>query len=170
MDQLVIKKASIEDAELIYSMQIEAFRPLLDKYQDFETSPANENVERTIERLHHKQTDYYLIVFNSITIGAIRIVRKNNQRFRVSPIFILPEYQGKGIAKTTMQSVEKMYNDAIVWELDTILEEQKLCKLYEDLGYIKTGKVMKINEKMTVAFYEKEMVLADMFRKQEETV
>ena len=113
---------------------------------------------QTIERLQQKQTDYYLIVYDKITVGAIRIVRKDNRRYRVSPIFILPEYQGKGIASATMQVVESLYEDAMVWELDTILEEQKLCGLYEKLGYRKTGKVTKINERMTIVFYEKGLV------------
>ena len=158
MEQLVIQKATIEDATLIHSIQLEAFKPLLDKYQDFDTSPANETIQRTIERLQQKQTDYYLIIYDKITVGAIRIVRKDNRRYRVSPIFILPEYQGKGIASATMQVVESLYEDAMVWELDTILEEQKLCGLYEKLGYCKTGKVTKINERMTIVFYEKELV------------
>lgn len=158
MENLVIQKATIEDATLIHSIQVEAFKPLLDKYQDFDTSPANETIQRTIDRVQQKQTDYYFIVYDEITVGAIRIVRKDNRRYRVSPIFILPEYQGKGIASATMQVVESLYEDAVVWELDTILEEQKLCGLYEKLGYSKTGKVVKMNERMTIVFYEKELV------------
>lgn len=103
---------------------MQAFKSLLEKYQDFETSPASENIQRTIDRLHQIQTDYYFIVYNSIKIGAIRIVRKKNRRYRVSPLFILPEYQGKGIAKAMMQTVERMYEDGLVWELETILEEK----------------------------------------------
>jgi len=158
LEQLVIQKATIEDATLIHSIQLEAFKPLLDKYQDFDTSPANETIHRTIDRLQQKQTDYYLIVYDKITVGAIRIVKKGNRRYRVSPIFMLPEYQGKGIASVTMQVAESLYADAVVWELDTILEEQKLCGLYEKLGYRKTGEITKINERMTIVFYEKELV------------
>ncbi|MFJ7934522.1 GNAT family N-acetyltransferase [Sporosarcina sp. NPDC096371] len=158
MEKLVIQKAVVEDAAVIHSIQVEAFKPLLEKYQDFETSPANETIERTITRLQQKQTDYYVMIYDKITVGAIRIVRKDNRRYRVSPIFLLPEYQGKGIASATMQIVERFYEDAIVWELDTIFEEQKLCRLYEKLGYSKTGKITKINERMTIVFYEKELV------------
>ncbi|WP_342505703.1 GNAT family N-acetyltransferase [Sporosarcina sp. FSL K6-2383] len=158
MEQLVIQKAAIEDATFIHSIQVAAFKPLLAKYQDFDTSPANETIQRTTDRLQQKQTDYYLIVYNMITVGAIRIVKKANRRYRVSPIFILPEYQGRGIASVTMRTVESLYKDAVVWELDTILEEQKLCGLYEKLGYRKTGKATKMNERMTIVFYEKELV------------
>ena len=159
MEQLTIEKASIADAEVIYAMQIKAFQPLLDKYQDFETSPANEQFQRTIDRLHQLQTDYYVIFYESIPVGAIRIVNKDNHRHRVSPIFILPEYQGKGIAKLVMRMVEEMYRDAIVWELDTIFEEQKLCGLYESLGYVATGEITKINNQLTIVFYEKKLIL-----------
>ena len=158
LEQLVIQKATIEDATLIHSIQVEAFKPLLDKYHDIDTSPANETIQRTKDRLQQKQTDYYLIIYDKIMVGAIRIVRKDIQRYRVSPIFLLPEYQGKGIASATMQVVENFYEDAVVWELDTILEEPKLCGLYEKLGYSKTGKVTKLNERMTIVFYEKELV------------
>lgn len=153
----MIQKAAVEDATLIHSIQVEAFKPLLDKYQDFDTSPANETIQRTIDRLQQKQTDYYLIVYNKVTVGAIRIVRKENRRYLISPIFILPDYQGKGIAIATMQVVEGLYEDAVVWELNTILEEQKLCRLYEKLGYSKMGKATKMNERMTIVFYEKEL-------------
>ena len=155
LKQLVVQRASIDDAELIYSMQIEAFKPLLTKYRDFETSPANESLDRTIDRLNQKQTNYYLILFELLPVGAIRIVKKESRRYKISPIFVLPEFQGKGIAKATMQTVEKMYSDSLVWELDTILEEPKLCGLYESLGYIATGKTTKINDRMTAISYEK---------------
>ena len=157
MSELVVQRASIDDAELIYAMQIEAFKPLLAKYKDYETSPANESLDRTMDRLNQKQTDYYLIIFRSLPIGAIRIVKKAGHCYRISPIFIHPEFQGKGIAKATMQTIEKMYSDSLVWELDTILEERKLCGLYESLGYMATGKTTKINDEMTAIYYEKKM-------------
>lgn len=72
--------------------------PLLERYQDFDTSPANEPIGKIIDRINQPFTDYYIISDEGISIGGIRIVRKENKRYRVSPIFILPEYQGKGIA------------------------------------------------------------------------
>ncbi|MBE1554209.1 GNAT family N-acetyltransferase [Sporosarcina limicola] len=158
MEQLLITKASIGDAELIHTMQVESFQPLLDKYKDFGTNPANEGIERTIERLNQKQTDYYLISYQTNPVGAIRIAKRDNHRYRLSPIFILPEYQGRGIAKATIQIVEEIYTDWLVWELDTILEECKLCGLYESLGYITTGKITAINDNMRIVFYEKHKV------------
>ena len=41
------------------------------------------------------------------------------------------------------------------WELDTILQEKGNCHLYEKMGYRKTGKMEKVNERMTLVFYRK---------------
>ncbi len=35
-------RARLKDAKEIWEMQIKSFKKLLDKYQDFETNPANE--------------------------------------------------------------------------------------------------------------------------------
>jgi len=152
---ITLIKSGLNDASVIHEMQIKAFMPLLEKYQDYETSPANESVERIIDRLNQSFTDYYIIKSSNISIGAIRIVRKKNNTYRISPIFILPEHQGKGIAQKVFSIVEEIYNDAILWELDTILQEQGYCYLYEKLGYQKTGQIIQINDKMSIVFYEK---------------
>ena len=59
-----------------------------------------------------------------------------------------------GIAQKAIQEVEEIHgNDN--WKLETILQEEKNCHLYEKMGYKKTGKTEKINEKLTLVFYEK---------------
>nr|WP_246578133.1 GNAT family N-acetyltransferase [Clostridium frigoris] len=138
-------------------MQIKAFMSLLSKYKDFETSPANELVEKTVMRINQEFTDYYIIKRDNTTVGCIRIVKKDNKLYRVSPIFILPEYQGFGIAQKVFKIIEELYHDAKAWELDTILQEPRNCYLYEKIGYKKTGKTKIINSKMTLVFYEKHL-------------
>lgn len=44
-------RANIYDAKELHAMQVEAFKELLEKYQDFDTSPANENLEKVEARL-----------------------------------------------------------------------------------------------------------------------
>ncbi|EPY09331.1 N-acetyltransferase GCN5 [Paenibacillus alvei TS-15] len=155
---ITLIKAGLNEASIIHEMQVTAFMPLLNKYQDYETSPANEPMERIIDRINQSFTDYYIIKSSNISIGAIRIVRKENKIYRVSPIFILPEHQGKGIAHKVFSKIEDIYNDARIWELDTILQEQGNCYLYEKLGYQKTGELIQINDNMTIVFYEKRLI------------
>nr|WP_254639239.1 GNAT family N-acetyltransferase [Cohnella sp. GbtcB17] len=131
--------------------------PLLRKYEDFDTNPANETVEQIVERLQQPFSEYCLIVFNTLSVGAIRIVDNQNKTYRVSPIFLLPEYQGRGIAQTVFELIERQYADAEKWELATILQEAGLCYLYEKMGYRRTEGSKVINDKMTIVFYEKRM-------------
>ena len=119
-------RAGIEDAEKLWKMQVTAFKELYDKYQDTETSPATEPMDKIIMRLEQPFTYYYFIIANSMAIGAIRIVDKH-------------EYGG--------------YSD---WELETILEEKGNCYLYEKMGYSQTGEFKPINEKMTLVSYKKQ--------------
>lgn len=150
-------KADVSEAELIHEMQVRAFMPLLEKYQDFETSPANESVERVSARISQPLSDYYIIKYGEAAVGGVRVVQKENHLHWVSPVFILPEYQGHGIAQTVFAILEQIYPDARLWGLATILQEERNCYLYEKLGYVRTGEPKAINDKLTVVVYEKHL-------------
>lgn len=154
-----LTKAELKDAELIHNLQIRSFMALLQKYQDFDTNPANEPINKVIARLMQPFTDYYLVKKDELVIGGIRIVKLENKRYRVSPIFVLPEYQGKGIAQKVFQIIEHIYHDATIWELETIKQEQANCYLYEKIGYRQTGWTKIVNSKMTLVGYEKSPTL-----------
>lgn len=151
---IVLKKALRSDLHMIHEIQVCAFCALLEKYQDYATSPAAENLERIVQRFEENQTDYYLIRTDNENIGMARVCNFG-ERCRLSPICILPEYQGHGYAQKAMAKVESFYPKATLWMLDTILQEEKLCYLYEKLGYRKTGKYETIKPGMDIVFYEK---------------
>jgi len=149
-----LKKATLSDCKQLYELQIKSFKELLDKYQDFDTNPGAEKLERTISRLNEQNSDYYFILLNSKNIGAIRIIRNNNL-CKLKQIYILPEYQGNGYAQQAISITESLYPNFIHWELDTIKQESKLCHLYEKMGYKQTGKEQHIKDGMTLVFYRK---------------
>ncbi len=150
-------KADTDDCCQIHQMQIKAFAYLLDKYHDSTTNPGAEPLERIIQKMEQTFTDYYFIQLGDENIGAIRIVRLHNGACRISPMFILPEFQGKGYAQQAIKNIESLYPDACRWELDTIKQEPKLCYLYEKMGYVTTGKEEDIQPDMTIIFYEKQV-------------
>lgn len=143
-------------AEEIWRMQKAAFADLLNKYQDFDTNPANEPLEKVIMRLKQPFTYFYFIKLNGENIGAIRVVDKklSEEAKHISPLFILPEYRNKGYAQEAILEVEKIHGSC-GWELDTILQESANCHLYEKMGYVKTDKIKKVNSIMTLVFYKK---------------
>jgi GNAT superfamily N-acetyltransferase len=155
-----LEKATIEDASEIHQMQLMAFKNLLDKYKDYDTNPGNESIDKITYRINQKVTDYYIIKYNNVSVGAIRIYNLVDENVcRVSPIFIIPEFQNKKIAQNVFKIIEEKYKPQNGWKLDTILQEEGNCYLYEKMGYKKTGKFEKINDKMDIVFYEKNGLL-----------
>ena len=154
--KIELLRAGVNDAKELHAMQVESFRELFEKYQDYDTSPAKESVEKIEARLKQDFTYYYFICSGLQKIGAIRVVDKkeNGKNKRISPIFVLPEFQGQGIAQEAIRLCEEIHGKE-GWELDTILQEPKNCHLYEKMGYRQTGKTEVINERLTLVFYEK---------------
>lgn len=151
---ITLRKAGLADAELIHSMQIEAFKPLLDKYQDYDYSPATETLERTVYRISLPIADHWLILLDGAPIGAIGIGRYESC-CKLKRLFILPKFQNRGYAQQAVRLAEAQYPTDIRWMLDTILQEEKLCHLYEKLGYRRTDQIKPIKEGMDLIFFEK---------------
>ncbi len=57
--EITLEKATEIDAEIIFHMQVESFSSLLEKYKDYETSPASEPIDRTISRINHPDGGFY---------------------------------------------------------------------------------------------------------------
>lgn len=150
-----LKRIGNEDCEKLWKMQVEAFSELLEKYQDYDISPANEPMSRVEERLKQPFTYYYFIMDGEIIVGAIRVVdMKDGSPKRISPMFIMNEFRGRGFAQAAITAVEKLHG-CDNWSLDTILQEAVNCYLYEKMGYRKTGEAIEINDKMTIIGYKK---------------
>ena len=67
-------KTSLKDTKEIWEMQVKSFGELLDKYQDFETNPANESISNVEMRLKQNFTFFYFIFVDNKKVGAIRVV------------------------------------------------------------------------------------------------
>lgn len=145
-----------EDVETVWKMQVEAFSELLNKYQDYDMSPAAEPLDKVMARFEQPWTTYFFITANDERVGAIRVVdKKDGSRKRISPIWIMSEHRNKGYAQQAIIAAEKIYGSDH-WCLDTILQEKGNLHLYEKLGYHQTGRVDKINDRMDIVYYEKD--------------
>lgn len=149
-----LKKATIEDCSQLHDFQIRAFKALLNKYQDYEYSPGAVTLEHVVRCFCESTTDFYLILLKETPIGGIRVCNRGHHCL-LKQIFILPEYQNYGYAQMAIKQMETCYPNTKKWSLDTILQERKLCYLYEKLGYKKTGKILNIQLGMDLVFYEK---------------
>ena len=149
-------RANIGDCDKLWNLQRDAFSDLLAKYQDYETSPGNEPKESIRAKLLDEFTYFYFIYSKDEIVGAVRVVdRRNGERKRIAPIFIIKRFRNKGFAQKTFEEIEKIHGSNN-WMLDTILQEEGNCYLYEKIGYKRTGKIENINERMDIVYYEKD--------------
>ena len=148
-------RIGVNDAEKLWTMQVQAFQKLLDKYQDLETKPANGTKEKIKTKLLQKQTFFYYIYEGNDIVGAIRVIdKKDGSRKRVAPVFIMEKFRNKGLAQKAFCEIERIHGKDN-WELDTIFQEKGNCYLYEKLGYIRIGEIDRINDRMDIVHYIK---------------
>ena len=153
---ITLIKVTGEDLETVWRMQIDAFSELLSKYQDYDLSPAAEPIDKIIARFEMPGSVYYFIEAEGGKVGVIRVVDlKDGSRKRISPLWIMAEFRGKGYAQQAISAVEEIYGSDN-WSLDTILQEKGNCYLYEKMGYHRTGEIEHINDRMDIVFYEKD--------------
>lgn len=156
MEQVSLKKASADDVQLLHRLKYEAFLPLYNVYKDDETNPVKESIDNLLPKLTAKDSDYYIVEAGSTPVGGVRAVssREGDMSIcRISPLFITPEYQNRGIAQQAMRTLMSMYEPDL-WTLSTIKQEAGNCHLYEKLGFHPTGQELIINERMTIIYYE----------------
>ena len=68
-------------------------------------------------------------------------------------IFVLPEYQNRGIGYIAIQKAFELLPDVKTWKLETILQEPANCHLYEKCGFVRVGEEKIVNDKMTLIDY-----------------
>ena len=151
------------EVELLHGMQVKSFMPLYEKYHD-EGSPAIEPIERIKARIGQPDRKYFFLVLHGARVGAINIGRvypkdasPDENVYRISPLFVDPDYQNRGIASAAIRKAFNMYPQADRWILDTIKQEPGNCHLYEKCGFVRTGKEKVINDRMTIIDYELKM-------------
>ena len=121
---IILVKATKSDMKEIWEMQVEAFKSMLEKYQDYDMSPATESYENVLNKYKQPWTSYFFIIRNNEKVGVVRVIdKKDGSRKRIALIWIMPAFRNQGLAQLAMRKVEKIYG-SYHWQLDTILQEQ----------------------------------------------
>ena len=156
MRRIKLREVTEEEIPALYDMQVKSFMPLYEKYHD-DGSPAIESIERVKRRFDVENRKYYFIMKDGARVGAINIGHNDPNEKKVSfisPIFILPEFQNRGIGYVAIQKAFEALPEVTTWKLETILQEPANCHLYEKCGFVRVGEEKVINENMTLIDYE----------------
>ena len=153
---IVLERATESDIKEIWKMQVEAFKDLLEKYKDYDISPATESSENILNKYNQPWTKYFFIVKDDNKVGVVRVIdREDGSRKRIAPLWIMPSYRNKGFAQLAIKELEKLYGSS-QWELDTILQEKGNIYLSEKLGYRRIDKIEHIKDGMDIVFFQKD--------------
>ncbi|ENQ3080642.1 GNAT family N-acetyltransferase [Bacillus cereus] len=146
-----LAKTKLEEAEELLCIQKKAFQSDLEKYQDYDSSPATEKVERLmrkIELFHH-----FTIWINNEIVGGIDVRDLNNQHYRINRIFLKTSLQNKGLGSRIMNLIHQEFPEAEKWSLDTPKDNIRNHHFYEKCGYRVVGE-HQINNKLILLDYE----------------
>lgn len=149
-----LMKAVADDTERLLEIQKICFTPHLERYQDYETSPAAASFDHVKWQIEND--NFYKIIYNDLWVGSINIRKLDDLgNYKLHIINVLPQYQGKRIGQAAIELAEAMFCDAKTWSLETLEDMPSNRHVYEKMGYKFTGKTENINDKLTLVFYKK---------------
>jgi GNAT superfamily N-acetyltransferase len=149
-----IEKATLNDVFILDKIQKSAFKRLYDIYND-EGSPYLRGTDEILNWLAADDVYYWKIYFNSALCGGIVYFNRSQGEIYLARLYIAPSCQNRGIARQAILLCEKELDGVNKFTLDFPIDQIANKACYESVGYADTGKREKINDKLMLAVYEK---------------
>ena len=127
MEELSLRKAHASDSEFVFMVKEAAYREYVEEVWGWDN-----NYQRERHNKEFASHDLYIIQFRGTDVGFL-IMSRTSDTLKVNQIFILPEYQGKGIGSACLTRIVA----------DANLEQKSV-----------TLKVLKVNTR-GIAFYQR---------------
>ena len=134
MEEVSLRKARASDSEFIFTVKKAAYREYVEQVWGWDD---NYQWER-----HNKEFashDFHIIQFNGTDVGIL-VISHTSDALKINQIYILPEYQGKGIGSACLA---RIIDDANLEEKSVVLQVLKVntrgIDLYRRLGFTIVG-------------------------------
>lgn len=151
MENIQITDATAEDVEGIQTVFDETW---LDTYPNEEAGITRADIlemrkgsfepERLQKRREHFSTPHedqkFVVAKNGDKVVGLCSLLKEEDRNKLSTIYILPEYQGKGIGKRLWESVIPFLDKTKDTTVSVATYNKNAIAFYEKLGFVDTGK------------------------------
>ncbi|MGA3291449.1 MAG: GNAT family N-acetyltransferase [Candidatus Bathyarchaeia archaeon] len=148
---VIIKKASIEDAQEILSLQKLAYQSEAEIYSDYNIPPLVETLDGLKDNF--KSHVFLKAMVNGKIVGSVRASEENETCY-IGRLMVHPHFQNRGIGAKLLLEIEYVFPSCSRFELFTGHRSEKSIHLYEKLGY-KTFKVEKVTDNLNLVFFEK---------------
>lgn len=151
---LLLKRSTIHEAAVLLDIQKEAFQEDLITYEDYETNPVNEPIERLIKKI--QLFIHYTIWIDGEIAGGADVRDNGDGKYRLNRVFLSKQYQNKGFGTELINLIEAQFPLAKEWALDTPYLNTRNHHFYEKLGYKRQGQ-HQVNHKLILIDYVKKM-------------
>ena len=117
MDNLRLRQATVDDSDFAYLTKKAAFREYVEKVWGWD-----EEEQRRLHQKRFSSQDFRVIQLSGVDVGILAIIRQPDC-VKVNQMFILPEYQNKGIGTACMM---RIIEDAATLKLPVRLQVLKV--------------------------------------------
>ncbi len=131
MEELSFRKAHTSDSEFVFTVKKAAFREYVEQVWGWD-----DNYQRELHNRRFAAQDVCIIQFRGTDVGFLS-TSSTPDTLKVNQLFILPEYQGKGIGSACMM---RIVDDARLEEKSVALQVLKVntrgTAFYQRLGFL----------------------------------
>ena len=134
MEDIILRKAQDSDSEFAYYVKKLAFGDYVNQVWGWD--------EAEQQQLHQKRfvsQEYRVIQWSGIDVGILATV-KDTDCLKLNQLFILPDYQHKGIGRACMMLViDEAASSKSPVKLQVLKVNKKALTFFQKLGFKKTG-------------------------------
>ena len=134
MEELHIRKAYVSDSEFVFTVKKAAFQEYVEQVWGWD-----ESYQRELHERRFTTQDLRIIQFCGTDVGFLATSR-TRATLKVNQLYILPEYQGRGIGTACMARV---LDDASLRQKPVVLQVLKVntrgVAFYQRLGFTIVG-------------------------------
>ena len=134
MNNLKLRKATTDDSEFAYQTRKVAFREYVEQ-----TLGWNEDEQRQLHQRRFASQHFQVIQVSGLDVGILYMTRQPDC-IRLHQMFILPEYQGKGIGAVCInQIIKEATASRLPIRLQVLKVNNRAAVFYKRLGFKRTG-------------------------------
>ena len=134
MEELSLRKAQASDSEFVFAVKEAAYREYVEEVWGWDDKYQRERHNREFA-----SQDFRIIRFCGIDVGFLA-TSCTSDTLKVNQIYILPEYQGRGIGSACLT---RIIDDASLEQKSVALKVLKVntrgISLYQRLGFTSVG-------------------------------
>jgi ribosomal protein S18 acetylase RimI-like enzyme len=149
---VIITKASVDDAEEILKLQKLAYLSEAEIYNDYSIPPLTQ----TLEEISADFKEYLILkaTINRVIIGSVRGQLNEDGDCYIARFMVHPDFQKRGIGTRLMKAIEEQFPQVKSYTLGTGHRSESNLRLYQKLGYKPCGSE-RLSDNVTIVHLEK---------------